>query len=268
VAHYRSSRAQYQVAYTFSHSIDNQSDPLASDEFDLQGTQISPTTTRDVGAGFIRQFDSSSGRASSDFDQRHNLVGYSLWQLPAIAGRSVATRFLNGWAIAALGAIRSGFPFTVTAPTGEASQYQPGAPYQGVLFNNPANIVNPGQVFTGGIPVAGGERLLNASAFAVPPVGQIGNSGRNAFRGPGRASLDFSLSREFSIPRWSERLRIVFRADAFNVLNHANLGLPDSYLASPTFGIAQFGAAQKGAPAVLPLTETSRQIHLMLRIRF
>jgi len=60
------------------------------------------------------------------------------------------------------------------------------------------------------------------------------------------------------------------RADAFNVLNHANLNNPDSFLGSESFGIALYGrrGRDSGFPALSPLIETPRQIQLILRIEF
>jgi hypothetical protein len=63
--------------------------------------------------------------------------------------------------------------------------------------------------------------------------GKFGNAGRNIARGPGLVNVDLSLLKDF---RLNERARLQFRAEAFNVANHANFGLPISDLASPNFG--------------------------------
>jgi hypothetical protein len=67
----------------------------------------------------------------------------------------------------------------------------------------------------------------------VTQAGQFGNEGRNTVRGPGIANVDMSLLK--SIPL-DERARLQFRAEWFNIANHANFGLPDNDLASPNFG--------------------------------
>jgi hypothetical protein len=70
--------------------------------------------------------------------------------------------------------------------------------------------------------------------------------------------------------RWlGETGRVQLRADLFNVLNHANLGNPDSTL-GPDFGVALYGRKpmQTGFPGLIPLTETPRQIQLMLRVEW
>ena len=56
----------------------------------------------------------------------------------------------------------------------------------------------------------------------------VGNTGRNEFTGPGLYNVDFSLARSFSVPHLGESTRFTIRADAFNILNHANLNNPDN----------------------------------------
>ena len=63
--------------------------------------------------------------------------------------------------------------------------------------------------------------------------GQFGNEGRNAVRGPGLATADFSLFKTFAV---AEGARLQFRAEAFNALNHPNFLLPENDMASPEFG--------------------------------
>ena len=67
-----------------------------------------------------------------------------------------------------------------------------------------------------------------------------------------------------------ESARLTLRADFFNVLNHANLGQPDSLITSPTFGTALYGriGTDPGFPALTPFRETARQIQLLIRFAF
>jgi hypothetical protein len=118
--------------------------------------------------------------------------------------------------------------------------------------------------------VPGGRLLLEPAAFADRPDGLPGNTGRNAFRGPGLFNIDLSLSRTFAVPRLRESARITVRADAFNILNHANLNNPNPFLDNPGFGTAQYGRTGRdaGFPALSPFTETSRQIQLLFRLEF
>jgi hypothetical protein len=278
VLRYRTSRGAAQLAYTLSHSIDNQTDPLAGDFFDfvftggkndqgqpLAGTLIDQLLQGGVPspvAAFTRQFDSRGDRANSDFDQRQNLVGYASSRIPGVAQASRFAPVLRGWEIAGMGAIRSGFPYTVFAPS------QSG----GLIYNNTANLIGSPYANTS---VAGGLQVLNAKGFQIPAAGQVGNTARNEFRGPGLASADVSASRSFALRWLGEQGMLVFRADMFNVLNHSNLNNPAAMLtaanvAQKTFGVATFGRqdAATGFPSTTPLDESPRTIQLMLRVVF
>jgi hypothetical protein len=266
VTRYSRGPAQFLLAYTLSHVIDNQSDPLAGDFFDLEFTRINPGGGGQNSTGFTSQFDSHADRANADFDQRQNLVGYAIWDLPGWKRYARAAPLFRNWTIAGVGAARSGFPFSVLVPTTS------GTPK---LVYYRANVVDPKAVYTSGPGNPGTELWLNRNAFQVPPPGTIGNSGRNAFRGPGLYSLDIAISRGFAVKIGDRDGRLTVRADAFNVLNHANLNNPDAFLTgslqtSPTFGMSTFGrlGETSGFPAVTPFNETARQVQLMLRMEF
>jgi hypothetical protein len=64
-------------------------------------------------------------------------------------------------------------------------------------------------------------------------AGQFGNEGRNVVRGPGISDVDLSLFKNFAL---GEGKRVQFRAECFNVANHANFRLPENDIASPEFG--------------------------------
>jgi hypothetical protein len=252
---YRASRYLFYLAYTWSHSIDNQSDPLAGDFFDLNFVSLTPTASNSTGGTFSRQFDSSADRGDSDFDQRQNLVFYSIWDLP---NAKHLRPLLSGWKLAQMAAFRSGFPFSVYAPSSQ--------PYAGgTILNNRANVDGSG--LSTPIPVSGGYEIMNLQSFSIPPQGELGSSGRNALRGPGFYNLDASVSRAFAV---RESARLTLRADFFNVLNHANLGQPDSLITSPTFGTALYGriGTDPGFPALTPFRETARQVQLLIRLQF
>ena len=268
VSRYRTERALFQLSYTWGHTIDNQSDPLLGDFFDLSFTGATSAGSAGSRASFARQFDSSADRGSADFDQRHNLVLYSIWDLPGLAGSSPAAALFRNWKFAQIAAFRTGFPFSVFAP----SRAFGGG---GLITNQRADVADPARTGpTNRTPVPGGVRLLNpvvGEGFAQPGPSVLGNGGRNAFSGPGLYNVDLSVSRFFR-PAWlGESGRLTFRADVFNILNHANLNQPsDLVLGSPGFGTAMFGRRGRdtGFPASTPFNETARQVQLILRIEF
>jgi len=96
-----------------------------------------------------------------------------------------------------------------------------------------------------------------------------GNLGRNSFAGPGLFNIDVSLSRSFRLSRGNESRRALFRADAFNFLNHANLQPPSNQLGASDFGFATYGRQGRGGfPGLAPFRETGRRIQLMLQVYF
>lgn len=264
VARYRWSRGYLQGSYTWSHYIDNQSDPLAGDFFDLSFTNINSGSGTGGQAAFTQQFNAKSDIGNSDYDQRHNLVLFSYWNLPSTLQGTKAGVLFRGWIVAGLAAFRSGLPYTVIDNT---SAVIPGS---GAVINPRPDLILPNPVLSSPVPIPGGEQLLNPAAFAGVSD-SIGTLGRNSLIGPGIYNIDLSLARTFGIPWFGESGRLTLRADAFNVLNHANLNNPDPLLGdTSTFGSAQFGRLgdPSGFPAVSPLNETPREIQILLRVEF
>jgi hypothetical protein len=266
ILRFRETWADFQIAYTWSHAIDNQSEILRGDYFNLSASRLTATPSSSGFSAFSLGYDSSADRGNADFDQRQNLVFFSIVNLPA--PRSKVAWLLRDWRVSQLAAFRSGAPFSVYALE----------PNQAGILNDRANLINPAAEAIY-LPASAGERLLNSQAFAAPRPGVLGNSGRNAFRGPGFWDVDFSLGRSFPLQVIGERGKLILRADAFNVFNHANLGMPGSILnIASSFGIAQFGrtapvsttttTSSFGLPQLAPVGDTSRQIQVILRVQF
>jgi hypothetical protein len=142
-------------------------------------------------------------------------------------------------------------------------------------LNNSANLAQPDLARASRTPAGtGGVQLLNAAGFGIPAAGQRGNLGRNAFSGPGLYSVDVSLSRSFRLAKLPENWRLTIRADAYNALNHANLGNPCGLLiggcSGIPFGVALYGRLDNnpGYPAAIPLNETARKIQALIRLSF
>jgi len=206
------------VSYTWSKSIDD-----ASNFFSSAGDPNFPQNSYDVRAE----------RGRSNFDVRHRLsVSYS-YDLPFGKGRRYLTddgwlsTVLSGWQSFGVVTFQSGRPFTV-ALLSEIDNSGTGRSILGFGANDRPNAVGVAQL-TDRTP----DRWFNTSAFAFPPRGNFGNSGRNILDGPNYQNVNASLVKNTNM---SERLNLQLRAEVFNLFNHPNFNLPDNFLGSPTFG--------------------------------
>ncbi len=97
---------------------------------------------------------------------------------------------------------------------------------------------------------------FNPAAYAIP-VNSFGNAGRNSLTGPGFVNFDFSLFKTFQL---TERLKLEFRSEFFNIFNHTNLGLPN----------AQVDAASGGENPgqILNAVGNPRQVQFALKLLF
>jgi len=103
------------------------------------------------------------------------------------------------------------------------------------------------------------------NAFALQPVNTRGNLGRNTLIGPGLANSDFALDKVW---RLRESLRLQFRGEVFNFVNHPNFAVPSGRTAFT-------GVAANGAPVIAPdwgritrTVTTSRQVQFGLKLSF
>src|SRR5580692_4691850 len=155
-----------------------------------------------------------------------------------------ALRYLvNGYETTGLIAYRTGDPLTIvsSAPNNSGSLqqrdravYSGSGAYGGTACTTTVNCRN----------------FLNPAAFSVNPAGTFGNVMKGSFRGPGYADWDASMARKFPI---SERTSLQFRAEYFNLLNHTNLGDPNTTLGGSFGKITStnpqnWAASSTGAP--------------------
>ncbi len=182
-------------------------------------------------------------RGDSDFDVRHNLTWALTYDLPEPRRNKFARFALHHWGLDDRFTARTGFPvslqggLTIDPSTGQ-SYYSslnmvPGQPIY-VSGAECAAVYNNGL----GCP---GDRAINPNAFALPngcspslcpPGTSVGNAPRNSVRGFGVWQMDLAVRREFPI---YERLKLQFRAEAFNIFNHPNFGtINTSYCSAGT----------------------------------
>jgi hypothetical protein len=151
-------------------------------------------------------------KGRSSFDARHRFVVSTVYQLPFGASLNGAAKQLaHGWQLGLIGSWRSGNPFTVDSNfdfgnIGRASANRPDL---------------------AGDPNAGPKtatQWFNTRAFVNPVRGVFGKAGRNIVLGDTLTSVDFSVLKDFAV---TEKLKVQFRAEIFNIGNHTNFGTPN-----------------------------------------
>jgi hypothetical protein len=202
------------ASYTWSHSLD-----LASSD------------STDGGGLPTNLYNLQQDYGDSNFDVRHALTAGLTYDLPG--GRfsnSVARAVARSWAIDTLIQAHTPGPFNVLYTPVNQSSFDPlGSP----LSFRPDRVPDE-PLYVSASTVAGGKRL-NPAAFTIPAVLRQGDLRRNAVRGFNLIQTDFSLRRQFSI---TERWKLLFRADAFNIFNHPNFGNPSNFLDQGGFGVS------------------------------
>jgi hypothetical protein len=163
-------------------------------------------------------FDLRSEHGPSLFDARHRWTASGSWHI----GR--------GWQLNGIANVSSGTPFTVY-DSRNVSQQGSAPEISGFYGSRPDLVSDPNK------GPRTPDQWVSAAAFRrldpVTEAGRFGNAGRNIVRGPGFSSLDVSIIKDFAI---TEASRVQLRVEAFNVLNHANFGIPINDLVSPNFG--------------------------------
>jgi hypothetical protein len=185
----------------------------------------------------------------SSYDVRNSAVINATYELPiARSAHGWQHTLIGGWAVSGIGTFQSGLPFTPQLgfnPSNDGDSRDPVRPSWNPAFSGPVILGNPNE-------------YLNPSAFSVPANGTYGNVGRDTLIGPGIATVDFSAMKNLAI---SERLRLQFRAEFFNILNHANFATPNTVVyTSATSGISPT------AGVITATSTTSRQIQFGLKL--
>jgi hypothetical protein len=158
----------------------------------------------------------------------------------------VMNQIVGGWQVGGITSVSSGNWFTILDDNGVANSDGQQRPD---LIGDPR-----------GKPCVP-NTFFNTCAFADPPSGSFGDVSRNSVQGPGYQIWDFSVFKNFAI---TERTKLEFRAEFFNVFNHPNLQFaksgPQNSINTTTFGTPQFG--------FLTGARDPRQIQLALKLSF
>jgi hypothetical protein len=208
-------------AYTWSHSIDDQS-AFLGDTADPNFPQNSHNLRAE--------------RGPSSFDMRQRFVAAYVLALPN------GNRWTRNTEFQGIATAQSGQPFTTTLPLGDdnsntgntgqqAGSDRPnvvGNPYQsGTIAANPSCVPPPGPTHTA-------TQWFNPCAFETAPPNMYGDAGRNSLLGPGFASFDISLLRRFTLP---ERTTLTIEAQSFNLFNRPNFSLPAPFAGQSNYGV-------------------------------
>lgn len=180
-------------------------------------------------------------RGNCDFDVRHNLSSAVSFDLPNVGHSSFATAILHHWGIDNRFTARTAFPVTLAGfgllqPNGElydeGLSFVPGQPIY-LYGSNCASVLQSQGNLQSGQSCPGGK-AINPSAFVDVSSGH-GNTPRNFARLFGAWQMDFAVRREFPL---GEGVKLQFRAEAFNFVNHPNFGAVDGQFGDITFGQA------------------------------
>jgi outer membrane receptor protein involved in Fe transport len=234
---------QIEGSYTWGKSIDEGSGSAVGDPFNNSvDTSL--------------WFDRSLHRGLSDFNFTHNLVVNFTWIVPTPKSLQGAAGWaLGGWQVGSILQARTGLPFTPIVggdPLGQLSNN---------TFDYPNRLAGPGcqsAVNPGNI-----NQYINLRCFAFPnPSNLLGNARRNSLVGPGLVNLDFSVFKNNYIKRISESFNMQFRAEFFNVINHANFSSPDDN--NTLFD--ETGAPVSGAGLIDSTSTIAREIQFALKL--
>lgn len=246
---------QIQYRYRARKSLSLQASYTYSKSLDIQSNGQSNTAT------FPQPQNLRLNYAASDYDATHNLTLGWTWTLPKTRRFVAPVRaVINDWAFGGLYNARTGMPINVQVSgdvsfTGDRPQRPNAVP--GVNPNLPKNRHRVDKVL----------EWFNTDAFATPDLGTFGNVGRNSLRGPAFINTQFSLQRNFTLPR---KTTGQFRAEAFNVFNTPNLANPASSLSGSVSNqvVNTFGVVQQTVGTNGNVGTNGRRVQLSLTVRY
>ena len=217
IARYQGRHGVYfEGSYTFGKSIDN-----GSAYFGSSGERT----------GLADSTNLAADRGPSSFDIRHRAVFTLVDDLPVGPGHRVLgwtngvnRQVFGGWQISTIVSVQSGTPFTVYNNSADFSGFN--------QFNDRPDVVGIGPLHQDN---SNPDAAFNTTYFSkTPPTGRVGTSGRNQYYGPGLQNWNFAVAKVF--PLGTERVRLRFRADFFNLFNHTNFANPVGNQSNGNFG--------------------------------
>ena len=217
----------FNVNYTWAHSLDN-----------------APT----LFASFSDDANARLDYGNADGDVRHSLQFDYIYALPAVP--LLPSAIGSGWQLNGITVMRTGFPLTGMSCSCD--------PLRVGSFTSRPDLVSGVPAIPANVDLP--NQQLNLAAFTAPPVGRVGNLGRNVFHGPHAINFDMSLFKSFAI---TERHRVEFRAELFNIFNTPQFANPSGNIAAP----ANFGKSLSTITTSSGFA-TNRQVQFALRYMF
>src|SRR5881296_137580 len=235
---------QFGGSYTYGKSMDNDSATLLGDAF-----------SNSITTWFWSAPSISWG--PSDYNITHTASINGIWDVPGLKSlHGPAGALVNGWEMTGILKLNSGIPTTPLIsgdPMGVQNNgsdafgipdHVPGCDPVNHNFKSDPNLVyintNCYKVPMAPSDPAIASQCLPFARVAGSCANLLGNAGRNSIVGPGLFNLDFSLYKNFAVPKISESFKVQFRAEFFNVLNHPNFGPPLAFQGGQTAQL--FGA--------------------------
>jgi Carboxypeptidase regulatory-like domain len=206
---------QFEAAYTWSKSFD-------------QGSTFE---------GTLDPLDFKKSRALSLFDTRHRVVLSAYWELPVPQFKGMEGKLLNGWAFSAIVAYQTGFPILLSSQwdnelMNSLDFFYPGLPDQVAPFRTMDPRKNANHLFFDP-SIFTNDPTHVSSVTGTSLFGRIGDAPRTVCCGPTLSNVDFSILKAIPV---GERKRFEFRAEFFNLFNHAQFISPDGISTDTTFG--------------------------------
>jgi hypothetical protein len=196
------------AAYTFSKSLDDTSSFTYNYEVNFSNYRLS--------------------RGLSAFNMTDNFVLSYVYALPLDrAFRSAPRRLTQGWSINGITRFTTGFPISLAQAGDLSLAGTAGIDVPDIV--GPVTILNPRQ--TG---PSGPNQYFSTSSFASGPLGTFGDANRRFFSGPGFNNWDFGFHKDTAI---REGMNLEFRAEFFNIFNHAQFMTPVGNFSSSQFGL-------------------------------
>jgi hypothetical protein len=187
---------------------------------DLNSAILAPSGENEP-AEVFSPYNRRLNRGVAAYNLQHQFNTSYSYQLPFGSGQRFGSgasgwvkHLIGGWQWNGIVTAQGGFPMTP----------QIGFNDSGTGDNNVPDVPDWNPDFHGRVISGTVDHWFDPRAFKVPIAGTFGNVGRSPLKGPGLFNLDTSLFKRIPI---RESVTLQFRAEAFNVLNHTNFGLPN-----------------------------------------